>query len=123
MSTFLPSKRVKGRSVENRGGQNGALPRRDRSRRIGRGGALDRRASGGGEWKPARYSVSDGGRHALHRPHQAEAEPAHLLSNAGKFTQSVAFGLALIGLEENLEPWLARSMAGQEHCDLGDDPG
>jgi hypothetical protein len=45
------------------------------------------------------------------------------LSNAGKFTQSVAFGLALIGLEENLEPWLARSMAGQEHCDLGDDPG
>src|SRR5690242_4474534 len=47
----------------------------------------------------------------------------NLLSNAGKFTQSVAFGLALIGLEENLEPWLARSMAGQEHCDLGDDPG
>jgi hypothetical chaperone protein len=41
----------------------------------------------------------------------------------GENLQSVAFGLALIGLEENLEPWLARSMAGQEHCDLGDDPG
>jgi len=41
----------------------------------------------------------------------------------GENLQSVAFGLALIGLEEDLEPWLARSMTGQEHCDLGDDPG
>jgi hypothetical protein len=36
--------------------------------------------------------------------------------------QSVTFGLALIGLEDNLEPWLARSVTGREHGDLGDDP-
>jgi hypothetical chaperone protein len=41
----------------------------------------------------------------------------------GENFQSVAFGLALIGLEDNLEPWLARSVTGQEHCELGDDPG
>jgi len=41
----------------------------------------------------------------------------------GENLQSVAFGLALIGLEENLEPWLARSVTGQDRCDLDDDPG
>jgi hypothetical chaperone protein len=36
--------------------------------------------------------------------------------------QSVAFGLALIGLEEDLEPWLAGSVIGQKNCNLGEDP-
>jgi hypothetical chaperone protein len=33
----------------------------------------------------------------------------------GENFQSVAFGLALIGLEDNLEPWVAGSVTGQEH--------
>ena len=41
-----------------------------------RGGALDRRAAGGGEREPSRNRLSGGARHALHRPDQAQAEPA-----------------------------------------------
>jgi hypothetical chaperone protein len=41
----------------------------------------------------------------------------------GENLQSVAIGLALIGLEGNLEPWLATSMTGREDGDLGDAPG
>jgi hypothetical chaperone protein len=41
----------------------------------------------------------------------------------GENFQSVAFGLALIGLEDNLEPWLAGSVTGRQPADLGDEPG
>jgi hypothetical chaperone protein len=41
----------------------------------------------------------------------------------GENFQSVAFGLALIALEDNLESWLAGSVTGQKRRDLSDDPG
>jgi hypothetical chaperone protein len=41
----------------------------------------------------------------------------------GENFQSVAFGLALIGLEDDLEPWLAGGVTGQKRRDLSDDPG
>jgi CHASE3 domain sensor protein len=54
------------RFVEDRGRQDGALSRGGRSRRIGRGGALDYRAAGGGECEPSRDHLPGGARHVSH---------------------------------------------------------
>ena len=73
------------RSVEDRGRQDGSLSRRGRSRRAGRGGALDRRAAGGGERQPSRNRLS-ARRSARFYTDRTKLKQSllNLLSNAGK---------------------------------------